>query len=54
MQNSRGLARNTLIDRTVAGVLSLCVLMTLVTTLTVVGILGKESLSFFSHVSLFG
>ncbi len=40
------------IDKTLEGFLILCVSMTALTTLSVVLILGKESLSFFSHVSI--
>ena len=42
-----------LIDKSLEGILLLCVSVTVVTTLCVVFILGKESLSFFSQVSIF-
>lgn len=42
-----------IIDRTIYVVLALCVLTTLVTTATVIGILGKESLEFFAQVPVF-
>jgi len=42
-----------LIDKSLEGILLLCVSVTVVTTLCVVFILGKESLSFFSQVPIF-
>jgi phosphate transport system permease protein len=42
-----------LIDKSLEGILLLCVSVTVLTTLCVVFILGKESLSFFSQVSIF-
>lgn len=42
-----------LIDKSLEGILLLCVSVTVLTTLCVVVILGKESLSFFSTVPLF-
>ena len=41
------------IDKSLEGVLLLCVSITVLTTLCVIFILGKESLSFFSIVSIF-
>ena len=41
------------IDRGVHSVLFLCVSVTVITTILVLGILGKESLSFFGQVSIF-
>lgn len=41
------------IDKSLEGILLLCVSITVLTTLCVVFILGKESLSFFSSVSIF-
>lgn len=41
------------VDRSIFSILLLCVLTTLVTTGTVIGILGKESLAFFSEVPVF-
>jgi len=47
------MTKTKLIDKSLEGVLLLCVSVTVVTTLCVVFILGKESLSFFSQVSIF-
>ena len=44
--------KNLFIERTLFIALLLCVLTTLVTTGTVIGILGKESVAFFTEVSL--
>ena len=47
------MTKTKLIDKSLEGVLLLCVSVTVLTTLCVVFILGKESLSFFSQVSIF-
>ena len=47
------MTKTRLIDKTLEGILLLCVSITVLTTLCVVFILGKESLSFFSQVSIF-
>jgi phosphate transport system permease protein len=47
------MTKTRLIDKSLEGVLLLCVSVTVLTTLCVVFILGKESLSFFSQVSIF-
>jgi phosphate transport system permease protein len=47
------MTKTRLIDKSLEGVLLLCVSVTVLTTLCVVLILGKESLSFFSQVSIF-
>jgi len=47
------MTQDKLIDKSLEGILLLCVSVTVLTTLCVVFILGKESLSFFSQVSIF-
>ena len=46
------MTKDKLIDKSLEGILLLCVSVTVLTTLCVVFILGKESLTFFSQVSI--